>query len=601
MRSFLSLAAILCLSHFALAQQKTPILERKISLSLNNEKLPGALHQISQQARFSFSYSSSIISDEQTITLALDKKTVREALNTIFKGTMNYKEKNNHLILTKVPLKKVQAATTIVVISGYVEDAQTKEKVADASVYDKKSITSVVTDEYGYFKMKLDQKDQRASIAISKKDYKDTLLTITAPGTQYLTISIAPIEKDSVLITAVTSTPDSVKEEHKEPETLILPYDDEPNVQNISDTLYREVQVSLLPFVGTNGLLSGNVINDYSINVFGGYSLGTRQIELGAFFNIDRGNVKWLQLAGFGNLVGGDVYGIQASGFFNVNGGTTTAAQATGFANINFKDFTGVQVSGFANVNMQSVHGVSIAGFANVTRGYSKGVQIAGFANIQKEDYAGSQFASFSNIATNHIDGSQVSAFLNYGKKVRGTQIGFINCADSLGGVPFGFLSIVKHGYHKIELSADEVFYTNLAFRTGVRQFYNVLLAGMQPKLSKDDKIVWTFGYGLGTAPRLAKWLDLNIDVSSQQVNNGDFTKELSVLNKVSLGLDFHVLKKLSIYTGVTLNGYLSKATFTDYPTLFTDYQPHLFYDHTYSNNTNAKMWWGGKLGIRFL
>ena len=595
------LLAFLFFAHFGFARQKAPILERTITITFSNEKTTSVLNQISQLGNFSFAYNSSIISDTETITFSFINKTVREVLNEIFKGSISYKEKNNHLILTRAPVKKPTASTTVVVISGYVEDAATKERVADASVYDKKSITSVVTDEHGHFKMKLDQKDQTASIAISKKDYKDTLVTITAPGNQYLNISIAPLTKDSVIITAATSLPDSVREEKKPEEKLTLPYQDEPNVQNISDTLYRKAQISLVPFVGTNGPLSGNVINDYSFNVFAGYSMGTHQIEVGGLFNIDRGDVRWLQIAGIGNLVGGNVYGIQASGYFNVNGGTTTAIQATSFGNVNFKDFTGIQASGFANVNLQSVHGVSVAGFANITKSYSKGVQVAGVANIQGDNYSGSQFAGLTNIATRRIDGSQVAAFFNYGKKVRGTQIGVFNYADSLGGVPIGVLSIVKHGYHKIEVSGDEVFYTNVAFRTGVQQFYNFLLAGMQPKPYDKANTVWTFGYGLGTAPRLAKWLDLNIDLSSQQVNKGGFTKELSVLNKIYVGLDFHIVKKLSIYTGVTLNGYLTKATFTDYPVLFTDYQPHIFYDHTFNNNTNMKLWVGGKLGIRIL
>src|SRR5690606_38989007 len=46
------------------------------------------------------------------------------------------------------------------------------------------------------------------------------------------------------------------------------------NMRNIRDTLYRDFQVSFVPFVGTNEMLSGNVINDYSLNVLGGYSLG---------------------------------------------------------------------------------------------------------------------------------------------------------------------------------------------------------------------------------------------------------------------------------------------------------------------------------------
>jgi hypothetical protein len=295
------------------------------------------------------------------------------------------------------------------------------------------------------------------------------------------------------------------------------------------------------------------------------------------------------------------VYGVQAAGFFNVNRGATIAAQGAGFANVNFKDFNGVQMAGFANVNSQSVHGASIAGFANITNGISRGVQVAGFGNIQNGDYQGSQIAGATNIATGHLDGSQISALFNYGKKVRGSQVALVNYADSLGGVPIGLFSMVKHGYHKIELSADEVFYSNLAFRTGVKQFYNIIFAGMQPKIPADNNAVWTFGYGLGTAPRLTRWLDLNIDLTSQHVNKGGFTRELSSLNKMYLGLDFHLAKKFSIAAGITLNGYLTKSTYTDYPTLFTDYNPSFIYDHTYNNATNLKLWWGAKLGLRFL
>jgi len=591
---FLFIAIVAC--GFA---QRVPILERKISISLTDEKIANALNRISQEGKFSFSYNASIIDESQTVTLNVTNKTIREVLNQVFKGRMDYKQKSSHLILTKVPIKQTQATTTVVIISGYVEDAETKEKVPDASVYDKKSITSAVTDEYGYFRMKLDKKDQEASIAVSKKDYKDTLVTITAPSNQYLNISITPIEKDSVIVKAETISMDSIKEEKKE-EEFVLPYEDEPNVQNISDTLYRDIQISFLPFLGSNGRLSGNIINDYSINILGGYSLGTRQIELGFFFNLDRGNVKWLQLAGFGNLVGGDVYGIQGAGFFNINGGSTVAAQAAGFGNLNFKEFSGVQWGGFTNINLKSVHGVSIAGFANVTNGESRGVQLAGFSNIQTGNYRGSQIAGFSNIADGHIDGSQIAAFFNYGKKVRGTQIGVFNYADSLGGVPIGLVSIVKSGYHKLEVASDEVFYANLSFRTGVKQFYNILTVGMQPQPVDNNTTVWTFGYGLGTAPKLNRWLDLNIDLLSQHVNKGGFTDELSSLNKLYLGLDFRLAKKLSLATGITLNAYFTKTTFTDYPSLFVDYKPNYIYDHTYSNDTNLKMWLGAKVGLRF-
>lgn len=334
--------------------------------------------------------------------------------------------------------------------------------------------------------------------------------------------------------------------------------------------------------------------------MFGGYSMGTRQIELGFFFNVDRGDVGFLQIAGFGNIDGGNMTGFQASGFFNLNGGEVKAVQATGFTNINFEDFQGVQAAGLANINLASADGVKAAGLMNVSNGSSVGVSVAGFANFHRGNFKGPQIAGFANFnGKGTLHGTQTSAFFNYGRKVYGTQIGFLNYADSLTGVPIGFLSIVKHGYHKLELSADEVFYSNLAFRSGVRQFYNIIQVGYNPKTDFGKDAMWTFGYGVGTARRLTSWWHLNIDLTSQHVNKGGFTSELSSLNKLNVGFDFRLARGLSIYAGGTLNAYFTKTSYTDYPTLFSDFQPKVFYEDTYGSN-NVKMWFGGKVALRF-
>lgn len=589
------------ISGIGYAQNLLPILERPITIAATHENIPSVLNRIGQAGGFSFSYNSAIINPEETITLSVINQPVRFVLNEIFGNTMTFKVKSNYLILTKAPPPPVKKNTVVIVINGYVQDAETQEKVAQVSIYDKNSLVSATTDEYGYFNLKLEKKVDSLSINVSKRNYQDTVFTITIAENQYLNISIRPERLDSAILLQPNQPTDSAVTLPKE--EFVLPYESEPNIQNIRDTLYELVQVSFLPFLGTNGRLSGNVINDYSINLLGGYSLGTRQIELGFFFNIDRGDVQWLQIAGFGNLVGGKVYGVQASGFFNLNGGTTEAVQLTGFANTNLDDLKGVQVAGFANTNLGSVRGVQVAGFTNFTREESQGVQVAGFGNMQIGDYVGSQFAGLTNFATETISGSQVSAIFNYGGHVRGTQIGLINYADSLGGVPIGLLSIVKSGYHKIELSADEVFYTNLAFRSGVRKFHTMLMAGFKPQqsLAPSDTSVWTFGYGLGTARKLTRWWYLDLDLSSQHINKGSFTDALSLLNKFYVGFDFQVAPKFSIALGATLNGYLTRTTYNDYPELFTDYQPKIFVDENLNHDINLKMWLGGKIALRFL
>lgn len=589
-----------------------PILARTISVSFTNEKVTTVLHRIGQQAGFSFSYNASIIPDDQVASIEMNNKTVEEILNELFKGSMTYKEKSNHLILTRVPMKQSGSSVSSMILSGYVENAITKEKISDASVYEKQTITSVVSDQFGFFRLRLEMREgESLSVSISKKDFNDTTITIEQSGNQYLHVSLKPVAPapDTLDFQPVSSTIDTVSApvevqqettpgEGQEDE-LMLPYESDPHVQNIRDTLHRLAQVSLLPFIGTNGHMSGNVINDYSFNFFGGYSLGTRQIELGGFFNVDRGDVSWLQIAGFGNMVGGNSYGVQAAGFFNVNGGETKAVQGAGFVNVNFGDFQGVQMSGFANINRHVADGVLAAGFMNYSGDRSYGAQFAGFMNVHNGDYKGPQIAGAVNIARGTIRGTQISGLYNYGHKVYGTQIGFINHADSLTGIPIGFISFVNRGYHKIELSADEVFYANLSFRTGVRKFYNILSVGFKPEVTLGTPGAWTFGYGLGSARKLNSWLFLNIDITSQHINEQWFTTSLNLLNKLHLGLDFQVAKKLSLYVGGTFNVYLTQEQ--PAPFIFPGYSPRIIFDNGFDGSVNMKVWYGGKVAIRLL
>ena len=85
----------------------------------------------------------------------------------------------------------------------------------------------------------------------------------------------------------------------------------EANTSNLPDTFTRKAQISLLPYVGTNSIFSGNYANDYSFNIFAGYVYEVKKIELGGMVNIVRKNVSYIQVAGIGNIVGGETKGIQ--------------------------------------------------------------------------------------------------------------------------------------------------------------------------------------------------------------------------------------------------------------------------------------------------
>ena len=135
------LILLLCMAFFCLsvlkAQNNTPILGRRIDVSFKNEKITTVLSRIGQLGNFSFSYNSAIISPDEVVTIEAKNATVREILNELFRGSMNYKEKGNHLILTRVPVKQTKANVTSMIISGYVEDWFTNERIVDV---DRKSV-----------------------------------------------------------------------------------------------------------------------------------------------------------------------------------------------------------------------------------------------------------------------------------------------------------------------------------------------------------------------------------------------------------------------------------------------------------------------------
>lgn len=579
-----------------------------------------ALKKISQQGNFTFSYNPSNVDVSRIVSFSFTGMTVREVLDQLFKGTVQYKTRGNYIILTKTQVSSVTE------FSGYVVDDATGRRLKNVSVYDPVSLSSAVTDAYGYFKIKIENPSPDLILAINKKNYTDTIVVVPSGKTGLLRIPIS-INSDKIEVMA-----DSVAGKIKRFWETKVMLAKSVNVDNIKDTIYRKTQVSLLPFIGTNHELSGNIINDYSYNIFGGFSRGVRKLELGGLFNLVREDVEGTQLAGLFNAVGGKTSGVQLAGLANLNLDTVNGAQVAGLINLNWSstekfsgagliNFThrsssGVHLAGLANMTLGQQNGAHVAGLFNFstrsagatqvsglfnfTAGSIKGVQASGLLNFAGKDIRGVQVAGLLNLAPRKITGAQVSGLLNYATKVKGAQIGVINIADSIKGIPFGFFSFVLKGYHQIEVSADEIFYTNVAFRTGVRQFYNIFTVGAKPDTFEKEETYWSFGYGIGTGPRLTRWLSLNVDLTANQVLTGNKIDEINLLNKVYIGAELRPTKKIAFIVGVTLNGYITDTTYGQYPELFTDYKPDIIFDRTYSNDMNLKMWWGGKVGLRF-
>ncbi len=615
--------AIFCLL-FSLAimgQTNVPLLERNISVSLLNQPLSVVLDKISAQSGITFSYSPTLVNSNKIVTVKASNKSVREVLALVLDDNIAYKASGKYVILSKAetPGKKVT-------VSGYVYDKNTGKKVPNTSVYDEKSMTSAVTNQYGYYELEVPRKEPTVKLNVKKNEFSDTTVSLTPIKNQLVEINIEQAPPVSPYI-------DSLRKNNFQAATdrFFTNAKGFINTINIKDTINRRFQISFLPYMGTNHLLSANVINRASVNVLGGYSLGNTGFEVGGIFNINRRSMAGFQSAGIFNIVGGPAKGFQAGGIFNTVNGSFNGFQAGGLINYIGDSMKGFQAAGLVNVTKGKADGFKAAGLCNINADTSRGFNAAGLANISSHTYTGAtvaglfnyshihqggaqiaglfnyadrlsgtaQIAGLMNIAFRHSGGIQLAGLLNFATDVKGIQLAPFNFSDTCSsGVPIGIASFVRRGVHQLEIAGDELLFTTISFRTGTRHFHNIFSAGIY--LTDTQSPLWSIGYGAGTSFKLSKRFNLDIDLTYSHLSKGAFNTNVNFLNKLYIGPEFAITRKVRVAIGPTFNLFLADAAQPDYPTLFSTLAPYSFTNYTTTNNLNIKWWIGGKLAFRF-
>lgn len=603
-----SVYLLLLLTSRQLLAQSTPPLDRVISVDVRNEKIDNALRQISRVGRFEFSYNAAHIDGAGIITLRLTNTPVREVLDRLFQRRVTYKVRGNYVILIRVD--PPESAPKSFLLDGYILDEQTGERIVQASIFEKTTLASTVSNPFGYYRLRLPTNLPTVRLDVRKRAYLGETVVVRTRVSHSVSIRMTPQPSPPTSKNAASSASDRalavrVTEDTLRPtESLVTvpveaptPIIDStpPSLQSASvvergragitrlfvsaqqvihdvnlnrDTLYRDWQVSFLPFIGTNHRLSGRISNRISVNALVGYSFGVRAFEAGGLMNLVRADVQGFQAAGLANVVGRQVGGVQAAGLVNVVGGPFSGVQAGGLANVVADDVQGFQVSGLLNVAGRSVTGVQVAGLVNYARGNVRGWQIAGILNRAR-------------------------------RITSGVQIGLVNVADTAGTIPIGLLSVVRNGgYQRVEIAANEMNLLNVTFRTGVRRFYNILTAGHSFERVGSPRL--SAGYGLGTAFRLSTATLLNLESTYHHLFYFDKTFPGGWNNQIRLGMlvETKLNRQLSLAFGPSFNWYFS----TDgrpRPLLQPDVS--LFSDRTDSYNSALHSGWiGFQAGLRY-
>ncbi|MCF0058828.1 STN and carboxypeptidase regulatory-like domain-containing protein [Dyadobacter sp. CY356] len=565
MKTFYYIIFLTITSFFTLATTKVQaqeLLEKRISIRVTNQPLDNVLRQIESLGGFSFSYNPDIIEIKSRVSINVTNQSIREILNDLFKGKVIFKERHKYIILNRNTKKEDETPPNFN-LNGYIINKKTGEKLANASIYEPVTLASTISNQYGYYRIRLPTSPASVRLEIRKDQFIGQSVIISNRRNTYLPILLNPdtlkalsfrqlnivTKSDSInspkieipqfeYISTTYVSPDTIIETdslrlqnklrvtyhrvRKDFSSAFASAKQAINTKNITDTLYRPVQSSILPFISTNRELSGNVVNDFSFNIFAGYSLGTNKLEIGGLFNADRGHVKGVQLAGIGNFVGNNV--------------------------------TGFQYASALNVVMGNVIGLQYSTLLNFTGGNFKGVQWAGVGNVMLGE----------------LRGWQISGAYNYAKRVKsGHQLSTVNYADSSETTPIGFFSYVrKNGYRRYEVSTDEFNYFNTTFKTGMKAFYNVFTIGFNWKIA--NKPFGSIGYGFGTAANLGRGWMFNADITANAVaiDKANLKSHNAAgLFRLSTAIEKKTGKRFSIAFGPSLNLLTGNEFGTSYDT----------------------------------
>jgi hypothetical protein len=563
------------------------------------------LDTISQQGAFHFSYLKEFIHDDSLVTINVYKKPVRYVLDMLFQGYFQYKEVGNQVIIQQVNTTKEKWYA----ISGQVKDAVTGQPVYNASVYEGAQLMSTMTNEQGYFRLRLREKERVnvVLVTVSKDLYKDTAMIIAGGHDQEMIAMLKPAPP--IMLSVV----DVNQRSHVE-QTLLggffLSSKQRMQSLNLSEFFTKQpYQYSIIPAVGTHGKLGSQVINKVSVNMIGGYTAGLNGVEFAGIFNIDQKAVQYVQLAGLFNVVGGHMKGLQAAGIHNHVMDSLNGVQLTGFSNIVKYGFRGVQAAGGYNKAGDTSHGIQIAGGLNLHTGFMHGVQIAGYGNIshsnvnglqiaggfnyRKYSGRGVQLAGLVNLSEDTITGMQVSGMLNYAKVLKGVQIGLINVSDSSDGYSIGIVNIVRKGYHQLLVYNNEFMDLNLAYKSGNRKIYSVMVAGMN--LRSKEK-AFTYGYGIGHVFHSSGKEDITAELTTHLIflGNWDATQGLVRLQPA---WNRRLANKMTFFAGPTISLYFSDPD--DVP--IAGYKSRFPGPYgSFTINKSLSAWFGWHVGFSF-
>lgn len=405
---------------WSLRGNASEVLSRRLSVHFHETPLKQALDEVARLADFEWSYNPGILEPGRRVSLLARDWTVREILREILGTNYAFKSRDRHLILKKQKPPRGELSGTVRAPSG--------ERLAHVTVYDRKTLRATTTDSSGYYQLKIKKK---TDLVVTRLGYRDTLLQVASLQPRYQNFQLSPVPVPPPDTSQGNKLRQTLREAATELDHFFAATLDKWHDLNVADTLQRRFQVSLLPKLGSNHVLSAKVDNDFSLNVLAGNSAGVRILEIGGLGNFTQKKVRGVQIAGLFNLNRGASRGVQVAGLYNRTSDTLTGVQVAGLVNTaRISPEFSVQVAGLVNVIRENTPDegtaarcVQVSGLLGRAKRL-KGVQVSGLVSTARE-----------------VEGVQISGLVNHSRRTKGVQIGLINSTRTGKGIQIGLIN----------------------------------------------------------------------------------------------------------------------------------------------------------------
>ncbi|WP_158800028.1 hypothetical protein [Pedobacter sp. L105] len=167
-------------------------------------------------------------------------------------------------------------------------DISDQRPVVQASVYEKNLLLSTLTDDRGYFELKLKNFTGSVTLTASKEDYRTTSVNLLP---EVIVNDKSPNKKYKYYPDNATGN----DVEHSRFARFFISSKQLLQALNVGNFFASSpYQISLVPGLSTHGLYNSQVIDHLSLNLLGGYTAGIDGVELASLFNINRKDMSFI-------------------------------------------------------------------------------------------------------------------------------------------------------------------------------------------------------------------------------------------------------------------------------------------------------------------